>query len=90
LLLLSKSIRDMNCLSQARKRWNLELQHSDNRHFEKDFEPRISTLRGIKIDWSDENENAADSSQVNPEPDSNVINESDWQFKNILNQQFQH
>jgi hypothetical protein len=46
---------------------------------EKHSDPRISTFRGIKIDWSDENENASDSIRVKCEFDSNAIDESDWQ-----------
>jgi hypothetical protein len=46
---------------------------------EKHFNPRISRLFGIKIDWSDESENANDSIRVNRECDSNVIDESDLQ-----------
>jgi hypothetical protein len=42
-------------------------------HLEKHFEPRISTLRGITIDRSDECENAWDSIRVNRERDSNEI-----------------
>jgi hypothetical protein len=34
---------------------------------------------GIKIDWSDEYENASDSIRVKREFDSNVIDESDLQ-----------
>jgi hypothetical protein len=48
---------------------------------EKHFDPRISTFLGIKIDWSDENENASDSIRVKCEFDSNVIDESDLQFE---------
>jgi hypothetical protein len=44
---------------------------------EKQFDSRISTLLGIKIDSSDENENASDSIRVKCEFDSNVIDESD-------------
>jgi hypothetical protein len=40
-------------------------------------DPRISTFIGIKIDWSDENENPSDSIRVKCEFDSNVIDESD-------------
>jgi hypothetical protein len=40
-------------------------------------EPRISTLRGILIDSSDEDENASDSIRVNREFDSNEIDVSD-------------
>jgi hypothetical protein len=40
---------------------------------------RISTFLGIKIDSSDEDENASDSIHVNREFDSNVIDESDSQ-----------
>jgi hypothetical protein len=47
---------------------------------EKQFEPRISTFRGIMIDSSDEYENASDSIRVKREFDSNVIDESDLQF----------
>jgi hypothetical protein len=46
---------------------------------EKHFDPRISTLLGIKIDLSDEDENAAHSIRVKCEFDSNVIDESDRQ-----------
>jgi hypothetical protein len=49
--------------------------------FEKQFDPRISTLLGIKIDSSDEDENAPDSIRVRHEFDSNVIDESDSQFE---------
>jgi hypothetical protein len=41
--------------------------------YEKHDEQRISTLRGIKIDSSDEPENAHDSIRVNREFDSNEI-----------------
>jgi hypothetical protein len=44
---------------------------------EKQFDPRISTLCAIKIDWSDGNENRADSIRVKCEFDSNVIDEND-------------
>jgi hypothetical protein len=47
--------------------------------YEKQFDPRISTLLGIKIDRSDEDENVSDSICVNREFDSNVIDESDRQ-----------
>jgi hypothetical protein len=46
---------------------------------EKHFDPRISTFLGIKIDSSDENENASDSIRVKCEFDSNEIDESDSQ-----------
>jgi hypothetical protein len=46
---------------------------------EKHFDPRISTLRGIKIDSSDEDENADDSIRINREFDSNKIDENDLQ-----------
>jgi hypothetical protein len=49
-----------------------------------------SIVEGITIDRSDEDENADDSIRVNPELDSNEIDESDLQFKNILNKEFQH
>jgi hypothetical protein len=47
--------------------------------FEKQLEQRILTPFGIKIDRSDENENASDSICVNREFVSNVIDESDLQ-----------
>jgi hypothetical protein len=48
-------------------------------HLEKHLDPRISTLLGIKIDSSDEYENAFDSIRVNREFDSNVIDKSELQ-----------
>jgi hypothetical protein len=45
--------------------------------YEKQDDPRISTFLGIKIDWSDENENAYDSIRVNREFDSKIMN---WSF----------
>jgi hypothetical protein len=47
-----------------------ELQH------EKQDDPRISTLFGIKIDWSDEYENAFDSIRAKREFDSKTIHPS--------------
>jgi hypothetical protein len=44
---------------------------------EKHSDPRISTLCGIKIDRSEEKENALDSIRVKCEFDSNVMDESD-------------
>jgi hypothetical protein len=44
---------------------------------EKHFDPRISTFLGIKIDSSDEDENANDLIRVKHEFDSNEIDESD-------------
>jgi hypothetical protein len=55
-----------------------EIDESDL-HDEKHDEQRISTLDGIIIDLSDENENADDSIRVNRELDSNEIDESDSQ-----------
>jgi hypothetical protein len=52
-----------------------------NLQFRKQFEPRISTFRGIMIDSSDVNENTDDSIRVKCEFDSNVIDESDSQSK---------
>jgi hypothetical protein len=49
--------------------------------YEKQFDPRISTFLGIKIDSSDENENASDSIRVKSEFDSNMIDESDLQYE---------
>jgi hypothetical protein len=46
-------------------------------HPEKHDDPTISTLLGITIDSSDEDENALDSIRVNRELDSNEIDESD-------------
>jgi hypothetical protein len=48
---------------------------------EKQFEPRISIFLGIKIDSSDENENASDSIRVNREFDSNLTDKSDLQYE---------
>jgi hypothetical protein len=47
--------------------------------YEKHCEPRISTFRRVKIDSSDENENASDSIRFNCGFDSNVIDESELQ-----------
>jgi hypothetical protein len=41
--------------------------------FEKQFDPRISTFLGIKIDWSDDSLNASDSIRIKCEFDSNTI-----------------
>jgi hypothetical protein len=41
------------------------------------LDPRISTLCGIKIDESDDSENASDSIRIKCEFDSNVIDERD-------------
>jgi hypothetical protein len=41
---------------------------------EKHSGPRISTFLGIKIDLSDERENASDSIRVKCEFDSNIMN----------------
>jgi hypothetical protein len=41
--------------------------------FEKHFDPTISTFLGIKIDWSDEDENVSHPIRVNREFDSNTI-----------------
>jgi hypothetical protein len=46
---------------------------------EKHDEQRTSTLRGITIVRSDDDENAFDSIRVNLDSDSNVIDESDLQ-----------
>jgi hypothetical protein len=48
---------------------------------EKLFDPTISIFLGIKIDSSDENENAFESIRVKHEFDSNVIDESDLPFE---------
>jgi hypothetical protein len=52
--------------------------------YEKQFDPRISTFFEIKIDSSDEDENASDSIRVNREFDSIVIDESDLQYEKQL------
>jgi hypothetical protein len=49
--------------------------------FEKQYDPRISTFLGIKIDSSDENKNASDSIRVKCEFDSNVIDDSKEQHE---------
>jgi hypothetical protein len=48
---------------------------------EKQFDSRISTFLGIKIDSSDENENASDSIRIKHEFDSNVIDDNDLQLE---------
>jgi hypothetical protein len=57
---------------------------------EKQFDPRISTFLGIKIDSSDEKENAFHSIRVKREFDSNVMDEVIYNVKNSLIQEFQH
>jgi hypothetical protein len=52
------------------------IDESDSQH-EKQDDPRISTLFGIKIDSSDDPRNASDSIRVKCEFDSNVIDESE-------------
>jgi hypothetical protein len=49
--------------------------------YEKHFDPTISILFGIKIDWSDEFENASDSIRVNREFNSNTI---EWSALNCF------
>jgi hypothetical protein len=51
------------------------IDESDSQ-YEKQDNPRISTLFGIKIDSSDDDLNASDSIRIKCEFDSNVINES--------------
>jgi hypothetical protein len=48
---------------------------------EKHFDPRISTLLGIKINRRDDEENAPDSIRVKRESDSNVTDRSDLQYE---------
>jgi hypothetical protein len=55
---------------------------------EKHFHPRISTFLGIKIDSSDNPQNASDSIRVKSEFDSNVIDESDLQSEKHLDPRF--
>jgi hypothetical protein len=52
--------------------------------YEKHFDPRISTFFGIKIDSSEDSENASDSIRVNREFDSNATDESDSQFEKLF------
>jgi hypothetical protein len=54
------------------------IDESDSQ-YEKQFDPRISIFLGIKIDSSDDDEDADDSIRFNCEFDSNVIDESDLQ-----------
>jgi hypothetical protein len=56
------------------------IDESDSQN-EKHSEPRISTLRGIRIDESDDLENAFNSIRVKCESDSNVTDESDLQHE---------
>jgi hypothetical protein len=55
------------------------IDENEKQH-EKQFDPRISTFFGMKIDRSDDSESALDSIRVNREFDSNVIDESDSQW----------
>jgi hypothetical protein len=49
-------------------------------------EPSMNwTFRGIPIDWSDDHENASDSTRVNCEFDSNAIDERDAQRERHFN-----
>jgi hypothetical protein len=57
-----------------------EIDESESQ-FEKHLEQRMSTLDGIIIDLSDDDENADDSIRVNHELDSNEIDESDRQYE---------
>jgi hypothetical protein len=50
--------------------------------YEEHLDPRIPTLRGIKIDRSDENAN--DSIRVTCEFDSKMIDESDLQYQKTV------
>jgi hypothetical protein len=56
------------------------IDESDWQH-EKHFDSKISTLLGIKIDWSDDSENASDSIRVKCEFDSNMTDETDSQYE---------
>jgi hypothetical protein len=47
--------------------------------------PRISTLLGIKIDWSDDPRNVSSPIRVRCEFDSNVIDESEWHQQKHFN-----
>jgi hypothetical protein len=61
--------------------FDLNVINESDLQYEKQFDPRISTLLGTKIDWSDDDENADvnanDSVRVNCAFDSIVIDESD-------------
>jgi hypothetical protein len=57
---------------------SIEIDERD-RQPEKQFEPRISRVRGITIDFSEEKENAEDSIRFNLESDSIEIDERDPQ-----------
>jgi hypothetical protein len=53
--------------------------------YEKHFDPRILTLFGIKIDWSDEDDNAWDSIRVKCEFNSKTIDIRLWlRFKSTI------
>jgi hypothetical protein len=54
--------------------------------YEKHSEQRISTVRGIMTDLSDDDENAYDSIRVNRDSDSNEIDESDLQYEKHFEQ----
>jgi hypothetical protein len=53
--------------------------------YENHCDPRILTLLGIKIDWSDESQNIADPICVKREFDSNTIDSSGSRFAPMLN-----
>jgi hypothetical protein len=61
----------------------------DDKFTQRKAEPLMNrTLRGIKIDWSDDLSNADDSIRVNREFDSNEIDKSDSQWKKHDEQRF--
>jgi hypothetical protein len=60
------------------------INESDSQN-ERQNDPRISIFLGIKIDGSDDHENANDSIRLNREFDSNVIDESDLQNEKHFN-----
>jgi hypothetical protein len=73
---LAEGLRTRRACGAVRELDSNEIDESDSQD-EKHEEPRIWTVEGIKIDCSDENENAYDSIRVNCELDSNEIDESD-------------
>jgi hypothetical protein len=63
-----------------RESFSNEIDESDSQH-EKHSEQRISTPRGIVIDFRPEAENALDSIRFNRESFSNESDESDSQYE---------
>jgi hypothetical protein len=57
---------------------SIEIDESEPQ-YEKQYEPRISTLREITIDFSEDSENALDSIRFNMESEAIEIDERDRQ-----------